>query len=481
MKNLLQLLKFFLFLIFIIIINPSIFIPSRRSKALNNIFSHLGPAFIKFGQLMSTRPDIIGEKLTSDLKDLQDNIHPFSKKEIDKTFLRAYNKLPNKIFDEFYYENIGSASIAQVHKAKKNNIFYAIKILRPNIEHKIQKNIQLLRVITNFFHDNFNKKYQRFRLPDVINFLERNLMHEIDLTFEGASATQLRINLLSDSEVYIPEIYWDLTNREILVMEWIDATPISQISKTNLDKKIILTNLINTFCNQAYRDGVFHADMHPGNILVDKNCRIILIDFGIIGRMDKKTKFYITEILRGFLRHDYKLIAKMHFDAGYVDSKYSIDEFENACRAIGEQIVGKNLENLSIGNLFTNLLKLTQSFNMETRIELLLIQKATILIEGVAKNIEPKMNIWKLSDSWLRAHYMTKSKILQRAFHKHFEKFYDKIIEGISYFENRRKKYNSLEIQNYSQKIQKEKSKNIKYFDIILIILIIYLIFINFN
>jgi len=383
MRDFLKLFQFFFSSLFLIITNPSIFIESRRGKALNNIFSHLGPAFVKFGQIMSTRPDIIGEKLTHDLQDLQDNLKPFSKREIDKIFLRNYKKLPNEIFDNFNYDNIGAASIAQVHKAQKNNISYAVKILRPNIEKKIRKNIELLKIVTNFFHYGFYGKYKRFRLPDVVNFLERNLMHEIDLTFEGASATQLRQNLLHDSAVYIPEIHWDLTNREVLVMEWINGIPINQVSQTNLDKRKILTNLINTFCNQAYRDGVFHADMHPGNVFVDQNCRIILIDFGIIGRMDKKTKFYITEILRGFLRHDYKLIAQIHFEAGYVNPKYNIDEFENACRAIGEQIVGKDLENLSIGNLFTNLLKLTNDFNMETRIELLLIQKATILIEGV--------------------------------------------------------------------------------------------------
>ena len=440
MKNFFQLFRFFILALFLAVMNPSIFLPSRRGRALNKIFSHLGPAFIKFGQLMSTRPDIIGEKMTRDLRDLQDNLPPFSQSEINKIFMRNYKKLPNEVFDEFYTENIGAASIAQVHKAKKNNIFYAVKILRPNIEKKIHKNIELLKVVTNFFNNNFQGKYKRFRLPDVINFLERNLMHEIDLTFEGASATQLRINLLHDSEVYIPEIYWDLSRSDVLVMEWIDAIPINQIAQTSLNKKTILTNLINTFCNQAYRDGIFHADMHPGNIFVDKNCRIVLIDFGIIGRMDKETKFYITEILRGFLRHDYKLIAQIHFDAGYVSSKYNIDEFENACRAIGEQIVGKDLENLSIGNLFTSLLKLTNDFNMETRIELLLIQKATILIEGVAKMIDPTMNIWKLSDHWLRTHYMTKSKIAQRMIKKYFERFCDKLIDGLNYFESRRKK-----------------------------------------
>ena len=473
-----KLFKFFALSLFLTTINPSIFIPSHRGKALNRIFSYLGPAFVKFGQLMSTRPDIIGDKLTHDLQDLQDNLHPFPKQDIDKIFLRNYKKLPNEVFDEFDYKNIGAASIAQVHKAKKNNIFYVVKILRPNIDKKIQKNIELLKIVTNFFHNNFNGKYRRFHLPDVINFLEKNLMHEIDLTFEGASATQLRMNLLSDPEVYIPEIYWDLTRHNVLVMEWIDAIPINKISQTNLNKKTILTNLVNTFCNQAYRDGVFHADMHPGNIFVDKNCRIILVDFGIIGRMDKKTKFYITEILRGFLRHDYKLIAQIHFDAGYVNPKYNIDEFENACRAIGEQIVGKNLENLSIGNLFTNLLKLTNDFNMETRIELLLIQKATILIEGVSKMIDKKMNIWQLSDQWLRTHYMKKTKMLQRILKKNFDNLCDKLIDGMNYFDNRRKK-DFTNFQYHPIKIEKTALKSIKIFDFVLIGIIIFLIFKN--
>lgn len=438
MNSFLQLTKFFFIALFSIITNPSIFIPSRRGKVLNKILKNLGPAFIKFGQLLSTRPDIIGEQLASDLKDLQDNVPPFSSKYVDRAFLKNYKKYPRDIFQEFNYKSVGSASIAQVHKAKKDNLYYAVKILRPNIHEKIEENIHLLKIITNFFHNHFDGKYHRFRLPEVVEFLHKNLLHEIDLTYEGANATQLRINLLHDKEVYVPQINWDLTQQEILVMEWIDGIPISKIHETNLDKKTILKNLVDTFCNQAYRDGVFHADMHPGNLFVDQYCRIIPIDFGIVGRMDKQTKFYITEILRGFLRHDYKLIAQIHFEAGYVDSHQNIDEFENACRAIGEQIVGKNLENLSIGNLFTSLLKLTNDFNMHTRIELLLIQKATILIEGVAKMVDRNMNIWQLSDQWLKAHYMKKTQIFKRAIRRNMEGLCDKFINFMNYYDKKR-------------------------------------------
>ncbi len=474
-SNFIKLTKFFIFLFFLIITNPMIFFKKHRKKSLNLILCKLGPAFIKFGQLLSTRPDIIGDQLTSDLQDLQDRVKPFSSSHIDKIFLKNYKKLPLEIFQEFDYKSLGAGSIAQIHKGTKNNVAYAIKIVRPNIEAQIEKNIELLQIITNFFHS--KKKYKRYRLPDVVEFLKSNLMHETDMTIEGASASQLRANLSGDPEVYIPEINWELTRIDILVREWVDVISIKDIHNTNINKKIALTNLVNTFCNQAYRDGVFHADMHPGNIFVDANGRIILIDFGIVGRMNNKTKFYITEILRGFLSRDYKLIAKMHFEAGYVDNKYNIDDFENSCRAIGEQIAGENLKNLSIGNLFTSLLKLTSDFNMHTRIELLLIQKATILIEGVTKIVEPNCNIWQLSDDWLKSHYMKKTAIFQRKAKKILEIFFDKIAFGIGYIENRKERIfyaNNRNTLPYTPDNQKKQYNVIDYGLIAIIIAMIF-------
>ena len=408
--------------------NPKIFFSSNRMRAvaISKILQGLGPAFIKFAQLLSTRPDIVGEKLAKDLRILQDDLPPFSRKNIDKMFLKSYGKLPFDIFEEFDYRAVASASMAQVHKARKRNgNFCAVKILRPNIEDKVKNNGELLHSIMNWLHIKF-PKFRRFRLPEVAKLVARNLSYETDLTFEAANASQMKLNLENDPEVYVPEVYWDLTRRRILVMEWVSAIPLTKINlRTNIskeDKMRILKNLVTTFCNQAYRDGVFHADMHPGNIFFDNSMRIVLIDFGIVGRLDKKSKFYITETLRGFLKEDYKMIAKIHFEAGYVSRIYNISEFENSCRAIGKQMVGKNLSEISVGALFSALLKLTDDFQMATRLELLLIQKATVLLEGVANYIDKDTNIWNLSNDWLRDYYMTSGRILRLKFRTFFGK-----------------------------------------------------------
>jgi ubiquinone biosynthesis protein len=425
-------LKFGFVFIFYIICNPIIFISNhkKRNIALSKVLEGCGPAFIKFAQLLSTRPDIVGDKLARDLQILQDRLLPFNKNNIDKIFFKNYRKLPNEIFLEFDYNSIAAASIAQVHKAKlMNGEICAIKILRPKIKERIEKNINLLTIITNFIDNRF-EKFKRFRLPEIIKMLRRNLLHETDLTFEGASASQMKLNLEKDKGVYVPEIHWNLTRVDILVMEWVDGVPLNRLKDSefqHINRRLILQNLVNTFCNQVYRDGVFHADMHPGNVMIDGFGRILLTDFGIVGRMDKKTKFYVTEILRGFLKNDYKLVARIHFEAGYVDKNYSILEFENACRALGKQIVGKNISEISIGTLFTGLLRLTNDFNMSTRLELLLIQKATVLLEGVSSFIDKDVNLWELSDQWLRNHYMTFDKVLKLKFNNVYRKIIDEI------------------------------------------------------
>lgn len=417
-----KLFKFSLTSLFLAIKNPQIFLPSskKRAIAISKVLQGLGPAFIKFAQLLSTRPDIVGEKLAKDLRILQDDLPAFSRSNIDKMFLKSYGKLPLEIFEDFDYQAIASASMAQVHKAKRRaDGFCAVKILRPNIEEKVKNNAELLYSIMTWLHKKF-PNFRRFRLPEVAKLVQRNLSHETDLTFEAANASQMKLNLENDSEVYVPEVYWDLTRRKILVIEWVNYSPLTKIQQysniTQYQKTQLLRNLVTTFCNQAYRDGVFHADMHPGNIFFDQNMRIVLIDFGIVGRLDKKSKFYITETLRGFLKEDYKSVARIHFEAGYVSRIYNISEFENACRAIGKQMVGKNLSEISVGALFSALLKLTDDFQMATRLELLLIQKATVLLEGVANYIDKNTNIWNLSNDWLREYYMTTGRILKLRF-----------------------------------------------------------------
>ena len=410
-----RLLLFFLHLLYLLPRYSHYLITGKTNIFLSKALCAIGPAFVKFGQILATRPDIVGKKLAINLSMTHDQMPSFGPQKINAAFMRRYKELPFQKFLSFDYKPVAAASIAQVHKATKlDGKIVAVKILRPNIRASVKKNILLLYSVVYYLNKIFSKKLKRFRLTEVISMLEMNLTAETDLCMEAASALKLKLNLYSDEGVYVPAVDMHMTCEEIMVMEWIDGEPISSFDRSKHNTYKILTNLVNTFCNQAYRDGFFHADMHPGNVFIAENDDVILTDFGVMGKMESKTKFYTTEILRGFLTEDYALVAKMHFEAGYVEKKYSMLDFENACKKIGKQFVGKNFEDISIGSLFSSLLKLTNDFNMKTRLELLLIQKATVLLEAVASSVDPKINIWTLSYKWLSQNYMRYDKVITR-------------------------------------------------------------------
>jgi ubiquinone biosynthesis protein len=402
---------------------------ARFDLFLSKILLRLGPAFVKFGQMLSTRADMVPAFIAKNLAMTQDDMPHESKKYIKKFFFENFGAYPEEIFSFFEYKAVSAASIAEVHFAisKDGKKQFAVKILRKNIRKKIKLNIIFLKNVV-FFLEKRIKKLQRFRLNDIVNLLHSNLLKETDLRIEAFSALKLKINLMKNHGVYIPEIDFKLSSEKIIVMEWINAKSVSKIQNWDeFDKRIVLKNLVNSFCDQAYNDGFFHADLHPGNIMIDdskdfKN-RIILIDFGSCGFMDSQTKFFITEILRGFLTNNYELVASVHFEAGYVEPHYDIKKFELACKDLGSKLIGKNLENISIAEVFTSLLKLTSDFQMKIRPELLLIQKATVLLEAVSKKIDKSANIWALSSDWLEKNYMCLDKILFRK----IKIFYSKI------------------------------------------------------
>lgn len=378
---------------------------SKKEKYFAYSLQKLGPTFIKLGQFLSTRADLVGEKLAAELAYLQDNLPPFSAEIAQATIKKELGKDVAELFAAFEPEPIAAASIAQVHKARtRDGKEIAVKILRPKIEKRVKQDLRLFFRIARFIA-RFVPSAKRIRPVQVIETLAASLRLELDLCFEAASASELKENTADDSGIYIPKVYWDYTSRRVLVTEWIDAVPVSNMAKLkkgSIPLKKAAENLVINFFNQAYRDGFFHADLHPGNILIKQNGDIALIDFGIMGRLDQKTRIYVAEILRGFLKHDYMYVAEIHFAAGYVPANQSKQQFANACRSIGEPIVGKQQSQVSVVKLLTQLLKITADFDMPVQPQLLLLQKTTVTVESMSNRLYSGINLWKLAEPWIQ-------------------------------------------------------------------------------
>ena len=382
-----------------------------EEEKLCSSIQEMGTTFIKLGQFLSTRPDIIGEDLSLHLEKLQDRLPPFSTHEAKEIIKK---NLGNEIFDSLinFGEPIAAASIAQVHKAQINDNGtikdVAIKILRPNIKKTFNDEIDALMLLA-YLIESLIGKTKRLRLVEVVFLLKEITNHEMDLRFEAAAANEFYENTKNDSGFYVPKIYWNFTSEEILTLDWIDGISIREkeiLENKKIDIKNISTNIIQHFLRHAVRDGFFHADMHQGNIFVDKNGQIIPIDFGIMGRLDKLNKRFLAEILYGFIQRDYKKVAEVHLAAGLVPKNVPVDELSQALRSIGEPIFGQTVKDISGGKLLKQLFDVTEKFNMQTQPQLLLLQKTMVVVEGVARKLNPNTNIWETSkpvlENWLK-------------------------------------------------------------------------------
>ena len=297
-----------------------------------------------------------------------------------------------------------AASIAQVHKGKVklNNEKYdvAVKILRPNIEREIKRDLRNFFVTAKIM-ERFSKEAKRLRLVEVVKTLAESLSMEIDLRLEAAAQSEIRENIINDDYFSVPDVYWDLTRKNILISDWVDAIPakdMNKITEEGFNKKKIGKNILKTFLTTSIRDGLFHADMHQGNLFIEKEEKIIAVDFGIVGHLDFESKQYLNNILLGFINRDYDKIANVHFEAGYVPETEDKKKFAQALRSIGEPIQGKEASDISIGNLLTQLFEITNQFNMKTQPQLLLLQKTMVVVEGVAREYDPNLNIWTESE-----------------------------------------------------------------------------------
>ncbi|WP_341788777.1 2-polyprenylphenol 6-hydroxylase [Rickettsia endosymbiont of Lasioglossum villosulum] len=426
-------------------------------KHLIETLSSLGPIYIKFGQTLSTRPDLVGTQIADYLRLLQDKLPPFdskvarrmvtslrgdiyvdeaisaSKKKIATQSSTARNNAPLP-FLHFNDTPIAAASISQVHKAQLTTGEYvAVKILRPNIHKKYNRDIRLLYFLAKIA-SKFSKA-KRLKPLKVVDKFHETMKFELDLRLEAAAASELADNMRKDHNVIIPKIYWDLTSENILTTQWLEGTSIYDtplLKEMGLEPAKIAQNFAVMFFNQAYRDGFFHADLHLGNILVDKLGKLILLDFGIMGRLKEKDRLAVAESLFGFLNRDYKLVAKVHLKAGYVPINTDLDLFTQSCRAVTEPVVGAPTKNISVGKLLAHLFKITEDFGMEVQPDLLLLQKTLIMVEGIGRQLDENVNMWQLAEPWIKKwaikNLSPEAKILRLVKH-HLEKLYDKVDE----------------------------------------------------
>ena len=382
-----------------------------QGEKLSSSLESMGTTFIKLGQFLATRPDIIGEELSKKLESLQDKLPPFplhQAKEIIRNDLG--NDIYNSIID--LSEPVAAASIAQVHKAKINDNGtikdVAIKILRPNIKKIFNEEIDAMMLFA-FLIESFIKKSKRLKLVEVVFLLKEITNLEMDLRFEAAAANEYAENTKNDVGFRVPQIYWNFTSETVMTLDWIDGISIretDQLKKRNLNTNKIAENIIQNFLRHAVRDGFFHADMHQGNIFIDNNGHIVPIDFGIMGRLDKMSKRFLAEILFGFIQRDYRKVAEVHLVAGLVPKNVPIDDLAQALRSIGEPIFGQAVKDISGGKLLKQLFDVTEKFNMQTQPQLLMLQKTMVVVEGVARKLNPNTNIWTTSkpvlENWLK-------------------------------------------------------------------------------
>ena len=355
--------------------------------------------------MLSVRPDLVGDKIAKALASFCDDLEPFKSKKVKQILNAEFGQSFEKVFIEFDFKPVASASIAQVHKARlrQGDDVVAVKILRPNIAQTMKRDISSLKLLTKFIA--LFSKFLAKTFQDIALLLEQVSKYELDLLHEAANASRLREDLKDAKGFYIPKVYWQFSSQKILVIEWLNGISFSNkaaIQNSPFDKRVIAQNLVISYFNQVYVHGFFHADMHPGNLFLLENGDIGVVDFGIMGKIDKKTRLAIAEILIGFLNRDYKRVAQLHIDAGLVPANINPDDLALSCRKIGETIVGSDVKDIPVARLLTNLITMTRDYKMDTRPELLLLQKTVLLVEGVGVSLDPNLNIWDLARPWIK-------------------------------------------------------------------------------
>ena len=380
---------------------------AKSGPRLSRALERMGPAYLKLGQFLATRPDVVGVGLARDLESLQDRLPPFSQAEAEASIATALERPISQVFASFG-PPVAAASIAQVHRGEVlrdgERRSVAIKVLRPNVASRFRRDL------SDFFFvahkaEAHSAEARRLRLVEVINTMSRSVAMEMDLRLEAAALSEMAENTADDPDFRVPQVDWDRTAHNVLTMEWIDGIPLSdhaRLEQANVDLPELGRKVIQSFLRHALRDGFFHADMHPGNLFLDRDGKLVAVDFGIMGRLGDKERRFLAEILLGFITRNYRRVAEVHFEAGYVPPHHSVENFAQAIRAIGEPIHNRTAEEISMARLLTLLLEVTGLFDMRTRPELILLQKTMVVVEGVARSFNPRLDIWRVAEPVVR-------------------------------------------------------------------------------
>lgn len=372
----------------------------RPGQRLARALTEAGPSFIKLGQALSTRPDLIGEEIAEDLTELQDRLAPFSGAEARAAIAREFERPVEDLFERFDDVAVAAASIAQVHFAvTKDGREVAVKILRPGIEEAFQRDLDLLFWIAEWL-EWARPTWRRLKPVESLETVAETVAMEMDLRFEASACAEMAENFKGDADFAVPAVEWRLTGRRAMTTARVGGIPLDDraaVVAAGFDPQAVLAKAAAAFFRQVFRDGFFHGDLHPGNLFVRPDGGIVAVDFGIMGRLDIKTRRYLGEMLTGFLNRDYRRVAEVHFEAGWVPRHKSVDAFTQACRSIAEPILDRPQNEISIARLLGQLFQITETFEMETQPQLLLLQKTMLVAEGTGRKLAPEANMWMLA------------------------------------------------------------------------------------
>ncbi len=383
----------------------------RPGQKLARALTDLGPSFIKLGQFLSTRADLLGEQLAADLSDLQDRLPPFPSQAARATIESELGRPLNELFRSFDDTPISAASIAQVHLATVADanggpdVEVAVKILRPGIERAFERDLELLYWVAGLV-ERTQPRLRRFKPVESVRMFEQTVRIEMDLRMEAAAATELAENFADDPSYHVPRIDWQRTSRRVLTMARVDGIRLDDraaLLAAGHDLTEVLTKAAAIFFNQVFRDGFFHGDQHPGNMFVDASGNIVAVDFGIMGRLDRKTRTFLADMLLALLARDYRRLAEIHFEAGFLPAGQPRDIFAQALRSVSEPIFDLPLNEISFGRLLARMLQLTEAFDMPVQPQLLVLQKNMMMAEGVSRRLDPELNIWTLAEPLIEA------------------------------------------------------------------------------
>jgi len=381
-------------------------------ERLNRALNRLGPTYVKFGQTLATRPDVVGPQVASDLQGLQDRIDPFDPALVPLILREALEGKEAELTE--LSAPLAAASIAQVHKARLVPAsglprIVAVKILRPGVGQRFRADIESFYAgarLANFWV----RSTQRLKPIEVVRTLDHSARLELDLRLEAAAISEMAENIRNDTGFVVPEVSWDHVAQNVLTTSWVDGIPIrdhAALDAAGISRKALAAKLLQSFLRHAIRDGFFHADMHPGNLFADRiTGDVIAVDFGIMGRISRREQRFLADILYGFITRNYRLVAQRHFEIGYVPATQSVEDFTLAIRSIGEPLHGRTAADISMAKVLGQLFAITEIFSMQTRPELVLLQKSMVLVEGVARSLDPELDIWTVTEpvvgGWIR-------------------------------------------------------------------------------